>query len=256
MKNNIINKLLPLGMLLISSVAFSQCDDTNFDAWTAAQEDVAGTLEAVSPGLDSTTCKMQVQATVDNNDRARVTDASPSCESSYRARFLFDVSNLGQLDPTERVKVFNAQCIDAQNGGAVACSNVGVVQFKLKGDNSGTGNIFRSFVIDESVPNADHRRKFDIPVAVGGGEEAVEIHWTRASAPGASDGTFKAWWGGNTIEVTPDLSYSDLDNYNNCIDQANLGLIKGNPQFSAGQSAVNFYFDEFESRRQTGIVVN
>jgi hypothetical protein len=255
MKNK-LKTIVAAFSLLATGVVFAQCDDTNFNAWTAAQEDVAGTLEAVSPGLNSTSCKMQVQATANNSDRARVTDASPSCESSYRARFLFDVSNLGQLDPTERVKVFNSQCINAQNGGAVSCSNVGVVQFKLKGDNSGTGNIFRSFVIDESMPNADNRRKFDIPVGVGAGEEAVEIHWTRASAPGASDGTFKAWWGGNTTEATPDLSYNDLDNYNNCIDQANLGLIKANPQFSAGQTAVNFFFDEFESRRQTGIGVN
>lgn len=255
MKNKLNALLAVLGMLTTGAV-FAQCDDTNFNAWDNVREDVAGTLEAVAPGLESTSCKMQVQSTASSNDRARVQDDSPSCESSYRARFVYDVSNLGQLASTERVKVYNAQCDSTLNGGAVACSNTGVIQFKLKGENGGVGNSFRSFVIDESVPNADNRRKFDIPVGVGAGEEAVEFHWTRASAPGAANGTFKVWWGGNTTEASPDLVYNDLDNYNNCIDRTNLGLIRGNATFASGKQGVNFYFDEFESRRQTGIGVN
>ena len=250
----IITKCVFVSCLMLSANAFAQCDDTNFAAWSDAREDVAGQLEAVAPGLSATACKMQVQSTADPAERARVQDDSPQCESSYRARFVFDITALGQLPSAERAKVYNAQCNTTLNGNAVACSNTGVVQFKLKGATDESSNIFRSFVIDEGVANADNRRKFDIPA--GSGEQEVEIQWVRASADGVADGQFRAWWGGNTTEATPDLVYTDLENFNNCIDRTNLGLISGNASFAAGNTGLNLFFDEFESRRQTGIGVN
>ncbi len=252
----LVTKLVFAASLMVSANAFAQCDDTNFDAWDDAREDVAGTLEAVAPGLAGTTCLMQTQATASDADRARVQDATPSCESSYRVRFLYDMTALGQLASAERVKTFNFQCVTAQNGGAASCPNTGIFQLKLKGDNSGTGNIFRSFVTDEGVANADNRRKFDIPVGVSAGEEALELAWTRASGAGVADGTLRVWFNGNTTEASPDIEYTDLDNFNYCVDQANLGLVKANVSFATGQTGVNMNFDEFESRRTTGIGVN
>ena len=252
----LVTKMVLAASLLVSANAFAQCSDANFAAWDDVREDVAGTLEAVAPGLSGTTCTMEATSTASDADRARVQDDSPQCESSYRARFVYDMSAMGQMASAERVKVWNFQCNTTLNGGAATCPNVGVFQLKLKGDNSGTGNIFRSFVTDEGVANADNRRKFDIPVGVSAGEEVLEIAWTQASAPGVADGTLRVWFNGNTTEASPDIEYTDLDNGNYCVDRTNLGLIKGNATFAAGQNGNPMLFDEFESRRTTGIGVN
>ena len=252
--NKLVKKGLVLACLMGSANAFAAgCTDANLAAWSDVREDVAGTLEVVAPGLEASACALQVQATASDADRARVQDQTAACENSYRARFVYDLSALGQLASAERTKVYNAQCTDEGQG--FTCSNTGVIQFKLKGDNSGVGNIYRSFVIDEGVANADNRRKFDIPVSMAG-PEAVEFQWVRASSAGASDGIFRVWWGGNTTEASPDLEYTDLDNFDNCITQTNMGNIKANATFAAGKNGVNMIFDEFESRRQTGIGVN
>lgn len=251
-------KLVGLCSLMFSANVFAQCDDTNFDAWTSAREDVAGSLEATAPGMAGTGCKMEAIALVDRDQRARVQDQSPQCENTYRARFLINVDNLGQLATNQRNKVFNAQCRQGLAGHdpAVTCSNTGVVQLKLQGNDTADANIFRSFVIDENpvVTAADHRRKFD--VTVSSGDQAFEIQYVRASGPGVLDGQFRLWANGNTDESSPDIEYTDLDNHNTCIDAANLGSVGPNNNFVTGSAGASILFDEFESRRVTGIGVN
>ncbi|MCB1581812.1 MAG: hypothetical protein KDI92_02030 [Xanthomonadales bacterium] len=250
-------KLVALGSLMLSANVFAQCDDTNFNAWTDAREDQAGSLEATAPGMAGTACKMSVQALVDRDQRARVQDQSPQCESSYRSRFMINADNMGQLATNERNKVYNAQCRSGLAGHdpGVTCSNTGVVQLKLQGNDTEDANIFRSFVIDEGPATAaDNRRKFD--VVVNSGDQAFEMQYIRASAPGAADGVFRLWANGNTNEASPDIEFTDLQNYNTCIDAANLGSVGPNNNFVSGTAGAVLNFDEFESRRQTGIGVN
>ncbi|MCW8870309.1 MAG: hypothetical protein OQK49_06350 [Proteobacteria bacterium] len=252
-----MNKVLKVSFAVVSmaftSMSFAQCDDTNLAAWDNVREDAAGQMDVVAGGLDGTTCRLEVSATTDNAQRARLQDRSPSCESSFRGRFLINADNFGALANNQRNKVHNIQCNVNDNGGAVACANVGVLQLRLQGDN-GT-NIFRSFVTDEGPATAaDNRRKFDVPV--NSGEQAFEYQWIRASAPGASDGIFRMWANSNTTEASPDVEFTDLQNYNYCIDRMNLGIIAPTIGWANNQTNVKLQLDEYESRRQTPINLN
>lgn len=251
MKNNMIKSITTFVVLGFSFNAFGQCDDTNFNAWDAVREDAAGQLESTSPGIDGN-CKAEVTPTATSSELALLRDSSPSCESSFRQRFIVNIDSFGTMGNVQRLKFHNAQCLAAQNGGAVSCANNGVIQFRLQGDN-GT-NIMRSFVTDEGPATAsDNRRKFDIPVSSG--DQAYEYQWIRASAPGASDGVFRGWWNGNTTEGSPDVEFTDLQNYNYCIDRISLGMVSSNDFISSNQAGNAILLDSYESRRQTGIAV-
>jgi hypothetical protein len=252
MKKVLKTSLVVMGMTL-SSLAFAQCDDTNLDAWDNVREDAAGQMDVVAGGLAGTACRLEVSATTDTAQRARVQDRTPACESSFRGRFLLNIDNLGVLADNQRNKLHNIQCNTADNGGAVACANVGVLQLRLQGD--GGTNILRSFVTDEGPATvADNRRKFDVPVSSG--EQAFEYQWIRESSDGAADGVFRMWANSNTTEASPDIEYTDLENFNYCIDRINLGLIQPTTAFSNNQTGVKIQIDEYESRRQTAIGLN
>ena len=237
MKKVLKTSLVVMGMTL-SSLAFAQCDDTNLDAWDNVREDAAGQMDVVAGGLAGTACRLEVSATTDTAQRARVQDRTPACESSFRGRFLLNVDNLGVLADNQRNKLHNIQCNTADNGGAV-----------------GGTNILRSFVTDEGPATvADNRRKFDVPVSSG--EQAFEYQWIRESSDGAADGVFRMWANSNTTEASPDIEYTDLENFNYCIDRVNLGLIQPTTAFSNNQTGVKIQIDEYESRRQTAIGLN
>jgi hypothetical protein len=253
MKMKSIAKAAAMLSMAVSYNAFAGgCDDTNFAAWDTFREDVAGMLDAVAPGMETTACKAAFTPTANEAERSLLRDSSPACESSFRQRFLLNIDNWGTMGNVQRLKVHNAQCVTAQNGGAVACANTGVIQFRLQGNNG--QNIMRSFVTDEGPATAaDNRRKFDIPV--NSGDQAFEYQWIRASGPGAADGVFRLWWNGNTVEASPDVEFTDMQNWNYCIDRVSLGMVSTNSFISSNQAGNALFIDEYESRRQTAIGV-
>ncbi|MFK8012622.1 MAG: hypothetical protein AB8B80_11310 [Marinicellaceae bacterium] len=248
-----MKKTLLIGALFASGTLFAQCDISNVEgAWENVREDVDTQMDVTGPGIVGA-CKLTVNSTSDNGDRARLRDRSPSCESSFRASFIMNADSVGALANNQRNKVYNFQCNSNLNGGAVDCANTGIGQFRLQGDDG--SNILRSFVTDEGPATvADNRRKFDVPV--GAGDQTFEIHWVRASAPGAADGIFKMWHSGNTTELNPNVQFTDLQNYNYCVDQVNLGLIQPTNGWVGNHAGKDLIFDEYESRRLSGITVN
>ncbi|WP_395373949.1 hypothetical protein [Marinicella sp. W31] len=249
MKNNILKKAIAVSALALSFNVFAGgCSNANLAAWTDVRDDTGTRVNVVAPGLDASACTATFEASSSNADRARVQDRTPACETSYRAAFLFNVDSLGTLASNERTKFFNAQC-NANDGDT--CGRVGQFQFRLQGDGA-NNNILRSFVIDESVPNADARRKFDIPVSSG--VNTLEIQWIQASSPVATDGVWRVWIN-NSTEASPDIEYTDVQNGESCIGQVGLGLIQATNAFVASKADTPFSIDTFESRRQTGITV-
>ena len=250
MKKKILTLMTTAGLMAAGSVfAGPTCGDANLAPWFNVREDVAGQLDVVAPGLGATACTLQVSSTATNTDRARVQDREPQCEFSYRAAFRFNVDAVGTLASNERNKLFNIQCNNNTNGGVVNCAGVGLAQFRLQGDGA-NNNILRSFVSDEN--QGDLRNRFDVPVAAG--ENTLEVQWIRASADGVSDGVFRGWWN-NTTEASPDVEITNLNNFNYCVDQINLGIIGATNAWAANHANENLLIDEFESRRQTGILV-
>ena len=249
MKKNILTLMTAAGLMAAGSAfAGPTCGDANLAPWFNVREDVAGQLDVVAPGLGATACTLQVNATATNTDRARVQDRSPQCETSFRAAFRFNADAVGTLASNERNKLFNVQCNNNTNGG-FGCPGVGVMQFRLQGDGA-NNNILRSFVSDEN--QGDLRNRFDVPVASG--ENTLEIQWIQASSAGASDGVLRGWWN-NTTEASPDLEITNLNNGRYCIDQINLGIIGATNAWANNHAGENLLIDEYESRRQTGILV-
>lgn len=236
--------------LLMGSAALAggSCTNANLSAWDDTRDDSGSQVNVVAGGLGGTACRLEVESTGDNSQRGRVQDQSPQCESSFRARFLVNADNLGTLADNERTKLYNVQCVTADTGGAVTCTGVGMAQFRLQGD--GGNNILRSWVADENI--ADLRNRFDVPLAAG--ENAIEMQWIRASADGVSDGVFRGWWN-NSVEASPDVEITNLDNYDYCVTQVNLGLIKATNAWTTAHNGTAVQIDEYESRRQTGIGV-
>jgi len=244
-----MKKILLIGALFASGASFAQCDITNAqNAWDNVREDVATQMDVVAPGMAGTACLLTVNSTASNADRARVQDRSPNCESSFRAHFLVNVDALGSLAANERTKLYNVQCITGDAGG---CDGIGMVQLRLQGDGAGT-NILRSFVADAN--QADLRTRFDVPLVAG--QNSVEIQWVRASSDAASDGIFRAWYPGNTVEAAPSFEVTNLDNFGYCVDQVNLGLIKATNAWATNKAGANINLDEYESRRVSAISLN
>ncbi len=268
-------KKLVLTSMLFSGAAFAggTCDITNAqNAWDNVREDVATQMDVTAPGLEGTACKLVVNSTADNADRARVQDQTPACEASFRARFVFNADAVtaagslgnGAMERRDRNKLFNAQCITAAPGnggegaGGADCAGIGVIQLRLQGDDfivnepdAPGENILFSFVADEN--QFDLRKRFKMVLQPG--VNVVEMEWKRASGPGVSDGVFRGWYN-NTALATPDTEFTDLNNYNYCIDQTNLGLIKATQRWANAYEGLNIEIDEYESRRQTPIGLN
>jgi len=64
------------------------------------------------------------------------------------------------------------------------------------------------------------------------------------------------WANSNTTEASPDVEFTDLQNYNYCIDRMNLGIIAPTIGWANNQTNVKLQLDEYESRRQTPINLN
>jgi hypothetical protein len=80
-------------------------------------------------------------------------------------------------------------------------------------------------------------------VTLSDAPHVVEFDWVRASAPGASDGSFQLW-----IDGVPTTPLAGLDNDANGVDLARLGAMVVKPGASG-----TMYFDRFDSRRASYI---
>jgi len=72
----------------------------------------------------------------------------------------------------------------------------------------------------------------------------IELDWRAATAPGASDGNLTLW-----IDGVEQADLTSVDNDTWRIDRARLGALAG---IDAGTRGI-YYFDAFESRRQSYI---
>jgi len=246
---SLVGMALSTGALAGGACTTTVADVTN--AWSGLRIDDPSQVSIGSPGFEGTDCKILMNAsaggTSNDTDIARLKDVSPSCETSFRARFLVDFDELGVLDDNQRNKLYTAQCVPAQNGGT--CTGTGVIQFKVRG-NSGVNDI-NGFVSDVNQP--DLRSRFTLPIQAG--VNTYEVQWIQASAPGASDGEFRAW-ANNTTLGSPDVSITNLNNNGYCIDQVNLGMFKPTRAWANNKTGLNIAIDEYESRRQTPIGLN
>jgi uncharacterized protein YjiK len=195
----------------------------NLSAWTASAVD-AGDLSVT--GAATLVGSKGLQAVIDDTNAIHVTDDTPNAEPRYRARFYFDPNSISMASGDNHYLFFG-----------YAGTSTGVVrgQFRFS---SGQYQIRFSLINDSGtwlntiwfpISDAPHSFEFD---------------WRAASAAGANDGYLTLW-----IDGAQTANITGVDNDTRRIDRARLGPRSGLDTGTRG----TYYFDAFESRRQTYI---
>ena len=166
-----------------------------------------------------------LQAVINDTSAIYLTDDTPDAEPRYRARFYFDPNSISMASG-------DAHFIFKGFTGATQ-----ILQVKFR-NFSGVYQLRANLLNDSS--NWVITNWFTISDA----PHFIELDWRAATAMGANDGGLTLW-----IDGTQQADLTGVDNDTRRIDRARLGALSG---VDAGTSGT-YYFDAFESRRQTFI---
>ncbi len=155
-----------------------------------------------------------------------VNDDSPNAEPRYRARFYFDPNSLSMASGDAHIIL---------RGYSGTSAVVLRVEF---GFAAGAYQIRAALVNDGSTwTNTNWFTISDSP-------HSIELDWRAATGTGANNGALTVW-----IDGTQQADLAGVDNDTQRLDRVRLGALA---DIDAGTSGM-YYFDAFESRRQTYI---
>jgi len=167
-----------------------------------------------------------MQAVIDDAVTIYVNDDSPNAESRYRARFYFDSNSItmASLDAHFIFKGFMGTATDILQVELRNSAGAYQIRAKLLNDSA-------AFVVTNwfTISDAPHY---------------IELDWRAATATGANNGGLTFW-----IDGVQQADLTGVDNDTWRIDRARLGALSGMDAGTGG----TYYFDAFESRRQTFI---
>lgn len=166
-----------------------------------------------------------LQITVDNNNPVYLTDDSPNAEPRYRARFYFDPNSIGMNNGNNHVIFY----------GYSGAAQVLRVQFRRLG-----GMYQLRAGLRKNGAGWTDTAWFTITDAA----HFIELEWRAATAAGADDGGLTFW-----IDGAQQADLVGIDNDTRRIGSVQLGAAIGVDTGTRG----TYYFDAFESRRQTYI---
>jgi len=194
----------------------------NLSAWSSSMID-GGDLSA------STAARLVgnygMQAVIDDNNAIYVTDDRPNAEPRYRARFYFDPNTIVMASG-------NAHYIFYGYSGAT-------VVLRLEFRKSSSIYQLRAELVNDSTT-----WKTSNWFTISDAPHFVELDWQKSTASGANNGSLTLWIDG--VQQTP---LTAVDNDTRRIDQARLGAVDKLDTGTRG----TYFFDAFESRRQTYI---
>ncbi len=194
----------------------------NFSAWSVSKTD-GGDL-SVSAGA-ALIGAQGVQAVINDANTLYLTDNRPAAETRYRARFYFDPNSIAMASGDAHYIFYGL----AEGAATVR------VEFRFA---SGTYQIRAGALNDAgSTLNTAWFVISDAP-------HFIEFDWRAATAAGANDGGLTLW-----IDGQPKSTLTGIDNDTRRVKSVRLGLVGG---LDAGTRGT-YYFDAFESRRQTYI---
>jgi uncharacterized protein YjiK len=198
-------------------------ESSTLSAWRSNSTD-QGDL-SVSPAA-ALVGRQGMQAVIDDNNAMYVTDDTPNAEPRYRARFYFDPNSVAMAGNNTHF-IFRGY-----SGTSTAVLRV---QFRFS---SGTYQLRAGLVGDGSTwTNSSWLTISDAP-------HAIELDWRAATGVGANNGSLTLW-----IDGTQQALLTGVDNDTRRIDRARLGAVSGIDTGTHG----TYYFDSFESHRQTFI---
>jgi ELWxxDGT repeat protein len=213
---------------LIFDDGFERPGFTGFDAWSGVTNDCPELcdLEVLSGGESGLDGIFFLNASVNDTNPLFVLDDTPRAEGEYRARFLLDPSayDPGEASGAHRTRVFIAfsDVPVRRQLTLVLIRNSGVYRILLR-------------------TRRDDGTRADLPaVTIAAAPHAVEVDWTRSTAPGANDGTARLW-----IDGILAGTLSGLDNDGAAVDFVRLGAMN----VKSGANGTLRY-DRFQSRRR------
>ena len=217
----------------------------NGGAWNSQNVSADATMSIVTPGLNGTSCALQIAiaATPAANARGFVSDNSPQNEPRYRARFYMDLSSMTSLSTaTQQFEMFNAFSSTAP--GTNSTDEVRIYQI------GGTG--LRFFVADTSSASGVKVVSLTLPTS------AAKKYRVEFDLQTGSPGSFRYWVtdaATTTTDAAPTGTYAPTNSGWSGVLSVNLGLYATTANFRAQVAGPTqqFRLDEFDSRRQTFI---
>ena len=195
----------------------------DLSAWTSSTTDGGDLRVSRAAALGG---RKGLRARIDDNTPIYVTDDTPTAEPRYRARFYFDPNSI-PMDSGDSHHILT--------GYAGTSTDVLRVRFRYR-----HGRYQLIAALRDDLSTWMETGWHTIPDA----PRAVELDWRAATAAGANDGGLTLWIGG--VERA---NLTGVDNDTWGIDRVRLGSIAG---IDAGTRGT-YYYDTFESRRQTYI---
>jgi hypothetical protein len=167
-----------------------------------------------------------MRAVINDNTPIYVTDDSPTAETRYRMRFYFDPNSISMSNGNAHYIFY-----------AYAGSTTVVQRIEFRRSSS-------VYQVRASVMNDASTWTSTSWWTISDAPHYVEIDWRSATSAGANDGSLTLWVDGSVVGTV-----SGLDNDSRRIDRVRLGPVNGIDTGTRG----TYYFDAFESRRQSSI---
>jgi len=195
----------------------------NLSAWTANTNDSGDLSANPSAALIGT---YGLQAVIDDTNTIYVTDDAPNAEPRYRARFYFDPNSI-TMASNDAHFIFKGFASTATDVFQIELRNAsGLYQIRAKVLNDGSAFVVTNWF---TISDASH---------------FIEMDWRAASGVGANNGGLTLW-----IDGLQQANLTGIDNDSWRVDRARLGALAGMDVGTSG----TYYFDAFESRRQSYI---
>ncbi|HET9907728.1 MAG TPA: hypothetical protein VFQ23_13835 [Anaerolineales bacterium] len=194
----------------------------NFSAWTSNSVDSGDLSISNAAALSGS---RGIQAVIDDNNSLYIRDDSPNAEPRYRARFYFDPNTI-QMANGNKHFLFK---------GFVGTSTE-VLQIEFS--KTSTAYQMRAGLLNDGS-TWTYTTWFNVSDA----SHVIEFDWRAASGVGANNGGLTFW-----IDGAQKADLSGVDNDTRRIDRIRLGVL-GIDSGTRG----TYYFDAFESRRQSYI---
>ncbi len=192
-------------------------------SWTSSVTGGTDLSAATSAALVGT---RGMRAVINDNTPIYVTDDSPTAETRYRMRFYFDPNSISMSNGNAHYIFY-----------AYAGSTTVVQRIEFRRSSS-------VYQVRASVMNDASTWTSTSWWPISDAPHYVEIDWRSATSAGANDGSLTLWVDGSVVGTV-----SGLDNDSRRIDRVRLGPVNGIDTGTRG----TYYFDAFESRRQSSI---
>lgn len=237
----------------LSMSAHAQTCPATPAAWDISNAANGGSFAVTSPGAASTDCKLTVAQGPNNNGIGTVRDDLASAETSYRARFYVDATNImnNAVGPQHRTKAFVAGNFDNQVDTSIDVSaRPSIMQMFIVGLGSNQarlGGFCRDLNSDGNRARFGDLNPANVALQTGWNVVEVEIKI------GAGTGECRIWVN-NDVEGSPDWEKTGIDNNLLVgVKRVNIGSVGATQAYADALGSEDLHFDEFESRRQTFI---